>query len=191
MSRLDQLIQLLAEQSVQQGFFRLASGQNSRLYIDARLTTMTPEGLALIGPLGLSAIQHSGWEVAALGGLTLGADPITYAISYASAVTDTPLRAFTVRKETKQHGTAKRIEGPFKVGDHVAIIEDVITTGRSALQAVSVVQSMGGVVAGVLALVDREEGGRARIEAEGLPIITLTRVAELTQYLENSSSKGN
>src|SRR5918999_1400506 len=93
--------------------------------------------------------------------VTLRADPIAYAISYTSTLTGgAPVRAFTVRKEAKTHGTGRLIEGPFRSGDRVAVVEDVITTGSSALQAVEAVRAAGGVVAGILALVDREEGGR-------------------------------
>src|SRR5688500_2075887 len=110
------LVALLAERSAKRGQFTLASGQQSTFYIDARLTTMSPEGLSLIGPLALLTLQKSGWNVDAVGGLTLGADPISYAISYASADSDRPLRAFTVRKEAKTHGTGKLLEGPFRQG---------------------------------------------------------------------------
>src|SRR6266436_7083104 len=111
------LVTLLAERSTRRGQFMLASGKQSKYYVDARLTTMSPEGLAVIGPLALSTLRQSGWEVDAVGGLTLGADPISYAISYASARSDRPLQAFTVRKEVKSHGTGKTIEGPFNEGD--------------------------------------------------------------------------
>jgi len=140
---------------------------------------MSPDGLALIGELGLDALQRSGWEVDAIGGLTLGADPIAYAISYASASTAKPLRAFTVRKEAKSHGMGKLIEGPFRAGDRVAVIEDVITTGGSALRAVDAVTSAGGSVLGVLALVDREEGGREALEARVPRVISLVRAGEI------------
>ena len=96
MSPREQLVALLAARSARRGTFTLASGQQSSLYIDARVTTMSPDGLALIGPLGLEAIRNAGWRVDAVGGLTLGADPIACAISYASAGGATPLRAFTV-----------------------------------------------------------------------------------------------
>src|SRR3954467_9570131 len=99
MPRRNDLLSLLATRSAKRGTFTLASGQQSSLYIDARITTMSPDGLALIGPLGLSAIEDAGWSVDAVGGLTLGADPIACAVSYASATTSRPLRAFTVRKE--------------------------------------------------------------------------------------------
>src|SRR6478736_9064947 len=167
----DRLLSILAERSARRGQFTLASGRQSTLYIDARLTTMSPDGLALIGPLALAALQQSGWQVDSIGGLTLGADPISYAIAYASASSDAPLRAFTVRKEAKAHGTGRVIEGPFREGDRVAVIEDVITTGGSALRAVDAVRAAGGIVAGVLALVDREEGGREALESAGLPVL--------------------
>jgi orotate phosphoribosyltransferase len=140
---------------------------------------MSPEGLSLIGPLGLEAIRDRGWTADAVGGLTLGADPIACAISYASAASDAPLRAFTVRKEPKTHGTAKLIEGPFQSGDRVVVIEDTITTGGSARKAVDAVRAAGGTVVGILALVDREEGGREALEADGLTVIALARAAEI------------
>lgn len=173
-----QLVHLLASRSARRGQFVLASGKQSTLYIDARLTTMSPEGLILIGSLGLRAIRDK-WEVQSIGGLTLGADPISFAISYTSGLTKHPLRAFTVRKEAKTHGIGKLIEGPFQAGDRVVIIEDVITTGGSALQAITAVQEAGGVVAGVLALVDREEGGRDVIQASGIPVVALVQAQEL------------
>lgn len=179
------LIALLATRSTKRGTFTLASGKTSEIYIDARLTTMSPDGLRLIGSLGLGALRAEGWKIDAVGGLTLGADPIAYAISYASASSDEPVRAFTVRKQAKTHGTAKLIEGPFVPEDRVAVVEDVITTGRSALQAIDAVQQSGGVVVGVLALVDREEGGREAIEATGLPVVSLVRASEITLALQN------
>jgi orotate phosphoribosyltransferase len=182
----ERLISILAERSARRGQFTLASGRQSTLYIDARLTTMSPEGLALIGPLALAALRESGWQADAIGGLTLGADPISYAIAYASASTDAPLRAFTVRKEAKAHGTGRLIEGPFREGDRVAVIEDVITTGGSALRAVEAIRAAGGTVSGVLALVDREEGGRAALEDVGLPVIVLARASEIVGRLPNA-----
>jgi orotate phosphoribosyltransferase len=173
------LIELLAARSTKRGNFLLASGTRSEFYIDARLTTMSPEGLAIIGPIGLQALKQTAWRVSAIGGLTLGADPISYAISYASAQSANPLRAFTVRKEAKAHGTGKLIEGPFAEGDRVAIIEDVITTGGSALRAVEAVRNAGGLVTGILALVDREEGGREAIEQSGLRVVSLMTAKEI------------
>jgi len=185
MAEHEQLVYLLATRSAQRGHFTLASGRQSTLYIDARLTTMSPDGLALIGTLGLATIRQR-WQADSVGGLTLGADPISYAISYTSNDTEMPLRAFTVRKESKAHGTGKLIEGPFKPGDHSVVIEDVITTGGSALKAIAAVRAAGGIVAGVLALVDREEGGREAIEAHGIAVISLVMASELLSLIPAS-----
>jgi orotate phosphoribosyltransferase len=179
----DSLLTLLAERSARRGHFTLSSGRESTLYIDARLTTMSPDGLALIGPVALSALRNTTWRIDAVGGLTLGADPISYAIAYASATTDQPVRAFTVRKEAKTYGTGQRIEGPFHEGDHVVVIEDVITTGSSALRAVEAVQNAGGMVVGILALVDREEGGKEALLAAGFSVLTLVRATDILALL--------
>ena len=173
------LVALLAERSARRGDFTLASGRRSTLYVDARLTTMSPDGLALIGPTALDAIARAGWDVDAVGGLTLGADPVSYAIAYASALAGRPVRAFTVRKEAKQHGTGRLIEGPFRSGDRGLVVEDGITTGGSALRAVEAIRAAGGTVVGVLAVVDREEGGREAIEGAGLPVVALARAADI------------
>jgi orotate phosphoribosyltransferase len=181
MSTDERLIALLAEKSVLFGEFTLASGRRSDFYIDARLSTMSPDGLRLIGELGRDALERSGWNVVAVGGLTMGADPIAYAIAYASAQSARPLRAFAVRKEAKAHGTGKRVEGPFRKGDVVAVVEDVITSGSSALSAMEAVRQEGGTVAGVLALLDREEGGVAKIEASGVPVLALSRASDVLE----------
>jgi orotate phosphoribosyltransferase len=179
MSSRRQLIEILAHRSARRGNFTLASGKQSSFYIDARLTTMSPEGLSRIGPVGLAMIDERGWTPDSVGGLTLGADPVSYAISYASASAPRPLRAFTVRKEAKTHGTGKLIEGPFALNDRVVVIEDVITTGGSALKAVEALRAAGAQVLGVLAVVDREEGGREAIEAAGLEVASIARVSEV------------
>jgi orotate phosphoribosyltransferase len=177
------LVRLLAERSAKQGQFTLASGKQSNFYIDARLTTMSPEGLSIIGPLGFSTIHELGWSVDAIGGLTLGADPISYAISYASATSDHPLRAFTVRKEAKAHGTGKLVEGPLRSGDQVVVIEDVITTGDSALRAIEAVRSAKASISGLVALVDREEGGRQAIETTGVKVVSLVTASQIMDIL--------
>jgi len=187
-STLSTLIALLATRSAKRGDFVLASGRRSTLYVDCRLTTMSPEGQLLIGRLGLAAVKATGWQVDAVGGLTLGADPIAYAIAHASALeaergAGEMVRAFTVRKEAKQHGTGRLIEGPFVAGDRIAVVEDVITTGGSALKAVEAIKAAGGIVVGVLALVDREEGGREAIEATGLPVHSLVSASALLSQM--------
>lgn len=181
------LIALLAERSARRGQFTLASGRVSTLYIDARMTTMSPEGLSLIGQLGLDEIAKAGWNPQAVGGLTLGADPISYAISYASSSTPIPLRAFTVRKTQKIHGTGKLIEGPFIESDRVVVTEDVITTGSSALKAIEAVCKAGGQILGVLALVDREEGGRQTIEREGFTVHVLVSARQIINHLNGNT----
>jgi len=148
---------------------------------------MSPDGLALIGPLGVEAITAAGWTPDSIGGLTMGADPIACAISYASASTSGPLRAFTVRKEPKTHGTGKLIEGPFRAGDRVVVIEDTITTGGSAQKAIAAVRAADGVVVGVLALVDREEGGRETLEGDGVPVVSLAGASEIVPLIPASS----
>jgi orotate phosphoribosyltransferase len=176
----NRLLALLAERSARRGSFTLASGRQSSIYIDARLTTMSPDGLATIGPLALQQMAEAGLAPDAVGGLTLGADPVAYAIAYASALAGAPIRAFTVRKEAKAHGTGRLIEGPFRAGDRVVVVEDVITTGGSALRAIDAVQAAGATVIGVLAVVDRDEGGREAIAAAaGVPILCLTRADDI------------
>jgi orotate phosphoribosyltransferase len=146
---------------------------------------MSPEGLTIIGSIGLHALREARWNVDAVGGLTLGADPIAYAIAYASAASTKPIRAFTVRKEAKSHGMGRLIEGPFHSGDHVAVIEDVITTGSSAMKAARAIQDAGGKIAGVLAIVDREQGGRETLEMEGFKVIALTRASDIIAQMES------
>ena len=169
---------LLAERSVKRGSFTLASGKQSDIYIDARLTTMSPDGMVLIGALGLASISAQGWTPDSVGGLTMGADPVAFSISHTSALGSSPLRAFSVRKEAKGHGTGNRIEGPFRKGDRVVVIEDVITTGKSALQAIDAIETAGGNVIGVLAVVDRQDGGREAIGARGYSVVSLTTITD-------------
>ncbi len=173
------LIALLRERSVIRGDFVLASGRHSSYYIDARRTTMSGQGQVLIGTLGFGAIRARGWTPRAVGGLTLGADPVAYAIAHAARLAGGCLDTFTVRKEAKAHGTGRRIEGCFEAGDPVVVIEDVITTGRSTLDAIGAVRTDGGQVLGVVAVVDREEGGRREIETAGFPVAVLVAVSEL------------
>jgi orotate phosphoribosyltransferase len=165
--------------SVKRGEFVLASGKRSSYYIDARLTTMSGRGQLLIGRLGLAAIDEAGWKPDSVGGLTLGADPIAYAIAHAAALSGRQLDAFTVRKEAKAHGAGRMIEGGFSAGMSVVIVEDVITTGESALRAARAVTESGGKILGIFAVVDRQEGGRDRIEQTGYSVTCLARTSDL------------
>jgi orotate phosphoribosyltransferase len=175
----ERLKDLLSSRSVLTGDFVLASGRRSTYYIDCRRTTMHAEGLDLIGRLGLEAVRRHGWTPDLVGGLTLGADPVAYAVARASCGAPPLVNAFTVRKAAKTHGAGRRIEGCFEPGARVVVAEDVITTGGSALEAVRVIRDEGGLVLGVLAVVDREEGGRAALEEAGLAVEILVSVHEL------------
>jgi len=175
----EHLRDLLRVRSVRRGDFVLSSGARSSYYIDARLTTMAGAGQLLIGRLGLDSLDAVGWDPAAVGGLTLGADPVAYAIAHAAGRLGRELDAFTVRKDAKAHGTGRRIEGGFRADTDVVVVEDVITSGDSALRAVQVLEESGGRVLGVLALVDREAGGRERLEKAGYPVVCLFTTTEL------------
>jgi orotate phosphoribosyltransferase len=180
----ERLVALLLERSFRVGDFVLSSGARSRYYVDARTTTTHAEGQAVVGRLGLGAVREAGLRPAAVGGMTLGADPVAYAIAHASWMADDPVNAFTVRKEPKAHGTGRRVEGCFAAGDQVVMIEDTVTTGASTLKAIQAVEAEGGTVLAVLALIDREEGGRQAIEAAGYPVLTIVRVSELLAAME-------
>ena len=175
----DALADLLQRRSIRHGDFVLASGARSTYYIDCRPSTMSGEGQALIGRLGLAALRARGWRPRSVGGLTMGADPVAYAIARASADAPPAVDAFSVRKEAKAHGTGKRVEGNFAAGDAVVVIEDVITSGGSALQAIEAIVAEGGKVLGVLAVVDREQGGRQKLEAAGHAVETLITASAL------------
>jgi orotate phosphoribosyltransferase len=173
------LVDLVKERSLELGSFTLASGRQSSYYIDARPTTMSAQGLELIGQLGVTAIREAGWTGTLVGGLTLGADPVAYAVAMASLDRPPAIDAFTVRKEPKAHGKGRQIEGCFFEGAGVVVVEDVITTGGSALKAIAAVESAGALVSGVLAVVDRDEGGRVAIEDKGYPVLALVTLSDL------------
>jgi orotate phosphoribosyltransferase len=175
----ERLLGLLRDRSVQTGDFELSSGARSPYYIDARLTTMSGIGQMLIGRTGLAMLDEAGWRPSAIGGLTLGADPVAYAIAHAAALAGRALDAFTVRKDPKGHGTGRRIEGPLADGATVVVVEDVVTTGASALNAIDAVSEVGARVLGVFALVDREQGGREKLLERGFSLVTPFRTSDL------------
>lgn len=174
---------LLLERSVRRGDFVLASGARSTVYVDCRTTTMHAEGQFLVGQLGWELLRAGGLHPASVGGLTMGADPVAYAIAHASWIAGEPVNAFSVRKQPKDHGTGRRVEGCFESGDPVVVIEDVVTSGGSALQACEAVVAEGGVVLAVLAVLDRETGGRERIEEAGYPLVSIFRISEIVPEL--------
>jgi orotate phosphoribosyltransferase len=167
---------ILLKKSVMRGDFTLASGAKSDLYVDCRLTTMDAEGACLVGQVLHSVLRaaevSTGKKIVAVGGLTMGADPISLAVAMHSHLAGDPtlVQAYCVRKEAKGHGRKKLVEGNFKAGDTVVVVDDVITTGGSTLQAIEKVEAEGGIVAFVIVLLDREEGGRQNIEAKGYPV---------------------
>jgi orotate phosphoribosyltransferase len=176
----DRLRALLVERSLRTGEFTLASGARSNYYIDARRTTMTAEGQALIGQLGWEAIREAGLTPTHVGGMTLGADPVAYAMAHRSWLEGTPVDAFTVRKAAKEHGTGQRIEGGLPAGARVVVVEDSMTTGGSALQAIEVLRQADVEVLAVLTVVDREEGGASHLLGAGVPrILSLVTAREL------------
>ena len=180
MERRERLRALLLERSIFLGEFTLSSGVRSTYYVDARRTTLSAEGQFLVGRVGLEALSTTGWGPSHVGGLTLGADPVAYAIAHASWEAGRPLDAFTVRKAAKEHGAGRRIEGGLPEDARCVVVEDTLTTGASALEAVRAVRAHGAEVAGVLAVVDREEGGRQRLLDEaGVPLETLFTAGEL------------
>lgn len=165
---------LVRELAVQHGDFTLASGRKASYYIDARVPTLHREAAPLIGVL-LQQLTID-WDFEAVGGLTLGADPVALAMLHAPGRS---LDAFVVRKGAKDHGTGKRIEGPSVTGRRVLAVEDTSTTGGSVLQAVDVVQQAGATVVGVATVIDRDTGAREAIEARGLPYRALLGLADL------------
>lgn len=173
-----ELSDILLKKSVMRGDFILASGAKSDLYVDCRLTTLDARGACLLGqvmfPILRQAEKECGVKADGIGGLTMGADPVALAIAMAShlAEPNAPINAFSVRKEAKGHGRKKLVEGNFKAGDHVVVVDDVITTGGSTLQAIEKIEAEGGKVAFVMVLLDREEGGRANIEAKGYKVFS-------------------
>jgi orotate phosphoribosyltransferase len=181
-----ELRELLTKKSVFQGNFTLASGAQSDLYIDARLTTLDPRGAHLVGQIGWKLVKENaaklGKSIDAIGGLTMGADPVALSIGIAALVDEphTTLQVFTVRKSAKVHGRQKLIEGNFAKGDSVVVVDDVITTGGSTQQAIDTIEAAGGRIAFVLVLVDRREGGREKIEKRGYTVVPIFTRVDLT-----------
>lgn len=155
------------------GDFTLASGARSSYYVDARRTTMSAEGQMLVGRVAYDAIRAAGLDVSHVGGLTMGADPVSYAVAHRSWLEGRPLDAFSVRKKAKEHGTGQLVEGGLPRGARCVVVEDSMTTGSSALAAVEALKEYGADVVAVLTLVDRMEGGRERLEGSGLSLLAL------------------
>lgn len=169
----EELLKLLKEKAVIHGERTLASGKKSAYYIDAKQVTLDPHGILVVGKLILAMLH--GTNIDAVGGPTLGADPIAASVALLSSQTGHPIRAFIVRKEAKAHGMQRMIEGPvIQEGDHILMLEDVITTGGSVLKAIREVEKLKARVVKVICLVDRNEGAAAMLAAYNYsPIFTL------------------
>jgi orotate phosphoribosyltransferase len=173
-----ELLRLLATKSFRLGEFKLSSGGTSDYYIDCRTTTLDARGAQLTGQVFIEEIERRGWKPQAIGGLTMGADPIVVA----AAVVSGTLNGFLVRKAEKQHGTSQRIEGFREKGARVVIVDDVCTTGASTVQAIEAAGEFGFEIVGVMCLVEREEaGGRASVESAtgGVPFVAVFTASEV------------
>ena len=174
----DALIALMRQKALKFGQFTLASGKKASYYLDGKQITLDPEGARLVAEGLLDLLAAAGPLPDAIGGMSIGADPITAAVVVMSAVRGTPLLGFMVRKEPKGHGTQQYIEGPVQPGQSVAIVEDVVTTGGSSLLAIERAEAFGLKVVRVLAIVDRMEGGSQQFARRGYPFASLLSIRD-------------
>jgi orotate phosphoribosyltransferase len=183
-SERERLKELLKKHSLMFGDFTLASGRKSRYYFDSKKTTLLPEGAYLAAREILRTLREHGIHADAIGGLTLGADPIVCPVAALSFVEGPEMRAFIVRKEAKDHGTGRRIEGDVPAGSRVVIVDDVVTTAGSTLRAIEAAQEAGLTVVAVVCLVDREEGGTEKLSS--WPFYPLFRRSEIFEGPEGA-----
>ena len=179
-SKRQQLLRLLKEKSFRYSPdkpFKLVSGRESPYYVDCRPTTFSAQGLALIGEIFFEKVRAL--KVDAVGGLTLGADPIAHAVALTSYLKGKPINSFSVRKAPKEHGTGGLVVGDVKPGERAVIVEDVTTTGASTLKAVQAARDFGLMVVKVLILVDREEGGREAVAQAAPEVEAVFKLSEL------------
>ena len=188
----EELLKLLATKSFRLGEFKLSSGGTSDYYIDCRTTTLDARGSRLVGQVFLEEMRAQGWHADAIGGLTMGADPIVVSV----AVVSGSLHGFLVRKSEKQHGTGQRIEGFREKDARVVIVDDVCTTGASTIDAINAAREFGFKVVGVMCLVERQEaGGRPSVEKAAAPapfisIFTATEVRQEHTLQNDETSPG-
>lgn len=183
--KIARLFELLATHSYKKGEFLLASGKTSEHYVDVRKTSLIAEGGALIGEILLDTIEGANWSPDAIGGMTLGADPLTTAVAIESFRRGESKASFLVRKEPKDHGTGQQIEssGDMKPGSRVVVLDDTVTTGGSTLKAVRAVEAAGHEVIGCACIVNREEGGKELLETHGFSLIEIFTLSELAAGL--------
>lgn len=184
------LLALLKKEALKKGRFILSSGKESNYYLDGRIITLTPEGAFLVASIILGSIK--GENIDAIGGPTLGADPITGAIAALSYIEKIPLKTFIVRKQAKEHGTARRIEGPaLKKGERAILIDDVATTGKALVEAKEALDNIGIVVKKAIVVVDRQEGARERLAKEGLRLESIFTTEDFGLFpLRRDPAKG-
>lgn len=181
-----ELLAILMKKSVRHGHFELSSGGTSDLYVDAKRTTSDPRAALLVGAIGWRLVKENaarrGVQIDAIGGLTMGADWMALSIAIAARLEDpgSELKAFSVRKSAKKHGMQKLIEGSFEPSQSVVVVDDVITTGGSTLQAIDAIEESGGRIAFVIVFVDRQEGGREAIEKKGHTVVPIFTRADLS-----------
>jgi orotate phosphoribosyltransferase len=180
MNEKERLIELIGRVSFQYSekpLYKLSSGAVSNYYFNMKKTTYSPEGAYLVGRLVFEKIREAGLHVSAIGGLTMGADPIAFAVARYSYDAGEPIHAFVVRKEPKEHGMRLQIEGSVSPGEHVVIVDDVVTTGASTIKAIKVAREHGLIVDAAIVLVDRcEQKGKQNVEELGLPVYDILTV---------------
>ncbi len=169
---------MILEKSLKFGDFTLASGKKAKFYLDCRQITLDSVGARLIGEGILELLRADDAMPKAVGGMSIGADPITAATITVAAYKGVPLKGFMVRKQSKGHGTNQFVEGPIGAGDHVVIVEDVVTTGGSSLDAIEKVEAVGAIVDGVIAIIDRQEGGAEAFQAKGYRLRSLFTIRD-------------
>jgi orotate phosphoribosyltransferase len=173
------LIDMIATRALRRGTFRLASGREASFYLDAKQVVLDARGSMLVGRAILDRLRAVGPLPDAVGGMSIGADPITSAVVTMAGVENVPLKGFLVRKEPKDHGTKRYIEGPVEPGQRVVIVEDVVTTAGSSLVAIDRALDFGLVVERVIVVIDRLAGGREALAARGIPLEPLVTIRDL------------
>jgi len=175
------LLRIIRERSYREGDFTLASGKKSTFYIDLKATTLHPEGAFLIGKLAVETMLSVGIEVEGVGGLTLGADPLATSVSLAGRERGFYWPAYIVRKESKDHGTGRYIEGieNLRPGARVLVLEDVVTTGGSSIKAIERLREAGYQPVAVLTVVDRKQGGEEAFEKAGVKLFSLATIDDV------------
>ena len=182
MSERERLIEIIKERSFQyseEAAFRLSSGAVSKFYFNMKKTASSGEALYLAGKLVFEKIKEQQLHIDAIGGLTMGADPIAYAVARYSFDVRQNIQAFVIRKEPKEYGLNLQIEGNVKPGDHVVIVDDVVTTGSATIKAINIARKHGLIVVAAIVLVDRgEQNGRQNIEGLGLPVYDIFTIKD-------------